>query len=221
MSGLPKPYYEDGSVTIYHGDCREIAPKIEAELLIADPPYGMNLNTDYSGFSGWSGGGKEWSRIHGDAEVFDPGPWVHYPRVVLWGANFFADRLPSNGAWLVFNKRGNGKPSEICFGDCELAWTNFPKQSVRMFSLMWHGVSRWSSEGSLHPSQKPVGLMRWCIEQANHDGLILDPFMGSGTTLRAAKDLGRKAIGIELDERYCQIAAERCSQEVLDLGAAA
>ena len=212
------PYYEDGSVTIYHGDCREVLPDIEAEVLVSDPPYGMNLNTDYSGID--RGRGRKYERIAEDDQPFDPTEWLDYPVVILWGANFFASRLPDNGAWLCFNKRGDGKPSEICFGDCELAWTNIPKQSVRMFSLQWHGSARTrAAGGGLHPTQKPVSLMGWCIQQGGHEGTVLDPFMGSGSTLLAAKNLGRKAIGIELEERYCEIAAERCSQEVLDLAA--
>jgi DNA modification methylase len=209
-----KPYYQHGGITIYHGDCREVLPSVQADVLVTDPPYGMDLDTDYSGFKGWRSNGKDWPRVIGDDKPFDPAPFLRFKRVVLWGANHFASRLQDNGAWLVFNKRGDGKVSEVCFGDCELAWTNLPRKSVRMFSQMWHGVARWSSEGTLHPSQKPVALMAWCIQQADCDGVILDPFMGSGTTLRAAKDLGRKAIGIEIEERYCEIAAKRLSQEV-------
>jgi DNA modification methylase len=82
---------------------------------------------------------------------------------------------------------------------------------------MWHGVARWSSEGTLHPTQKPVSLMRWCLDFFPQANVILDPFMGSGTTLRAAKDLGRKAIGIEIEERYCEIAAKRLQQSVMTL----
>jgi site-specific DNA-methyltransferase (adenine-specific) len=212
------PYYEQDGITIYHGDCREILPELgPVDLVLTDPPYGMNLDTDYSGFNGWGGKGKEWDRVIGDDAPFDPSPWLAFPNAVLWGANFYASKLPDNGAWLVFNKRGDGKNSQICFGDCELAWTSLEKKSVRMFSHMWHGVARWSSEGTLHPTQKPVSLMRWCLDFFPQANVILDPFMGSGTTLRAAKDLGRKAIGIEIEERYCEIAAKRLQQSVMTL----
>ena len=197
-------------VDLYLGDCREIVPTLgKVDAVISDPPYGMNLNTDYSGFNGWSGKGHEYSPVVGDGQPFDPEPWLKIaPVCTLWGANHFASRLPDSGGWLVFNKRGEGKPSEICFGDCELAWSN-RVQSVRMFSQVWHGVARWSSEGRHHPTQKSVGLMEWCIEQAGNPHLILDPFMGSGTTGVAAVKLGRKFIGIEIDPKYFDIACKR------------
>lgn len=210
------PYYEQDGITIYHGDSRLIVPSLSVDVVITDPPYGMNLNTDFSGMNGWSGKGHKYDAIIGDSERFDPRPFMVGKRHVFWGAQYFCHSLPESGGWMVFNKRGDGLPSEICFGDCELAWCD-AIQSVRIYAQMWHGVARWSSEGRLHPSQKPVGLMKWCIEQARMDGVILDPFMGSGSTLRAAKDLNRRAIGIELDERYCEIAAKRLSQGALPM----
>lgn len=197
-------------VTLYLGDCREIIPGLpKVDAVITDPPYGMALNTDYSGFNGWGGKGHEYAPVIGDDSPFDPSPWIEIaPVCVLWGANHFASKLPDSGGWLVFNKRGDGKPSEICFGDCELAWAN-RLQSVRMYSQVWHGVARWSSEGRHHPTQKSIGLMKWCIEQAGNPSLILDPFMGSGTTGVAAVNLGRKFIGIELHEPYFDTACRR------------
>jgi DNA modification methylase len=95
---------------------------------------------------------------------------------------------------------------------CEIAWTNL-SGPAKLFKKRVVGYEKF------HPTQKPVELMRWCLTFT--EGVVVDPFMGSGTTLRAAKDLGRKAIGIELEERYCEIAAQRCAQDVLDLGMAA
>ena len=106
------------------------------------------------------------------------------------------------------------------FSDCELAYTRgLAHKSVRMFRHLWTGYQRDSEIGEkvIHPSQKPVELMRWCLGFAPKAQTILDPFMGSGTTLRAAKDLGRKAIGIEINRDYCEIAKRRLAQEVLSL----
>ncbi len=213
-----KPYYEHAGITIYHGDCRDVLPTLPPiDAVITDPPYGMNLDTDYSGMNGWCGKGHKYAPIAGDAERFDPSPWLEIGRThVFWGAQYFCHSLPESGGWLVFNKRGEGAPSEICFGDCELAWCS-SGQAVRMYSHMWHGISRWRTEGRLHPAQKPISLMAFCIAHAKvpEGAAVLDPFMGSGATLVAAKRENRKAIGIEIEERYCEIAANRLRQEVL------
>jgi DNA modification methylase len=102
------------------------------------------------------------------------------------------------------------------FADCELAWTNLP-QAVRLKNHQWNGMIRVGKENRFHPTQKPRDVMRWCIEFTTGIA-ILDPFMGSGTTLVAAKALGRNAIGIEIEEEYCKIAVDRLSQGVLDFG---
>ena len=227
---IPKPYYERGGITIYHGDCREILPQLgPVELVLTDPPWGTNTATDSRRFTAaptdwWRPPTNEsrksvrpHSPIAGDREEFDPRAWIGQP-AILWGANNFTRYLPHSGGWLVWDKRlgledmaANGWP----LGEAELAWTNI-RGSVRVFRNRWAGLVRDSEQGEFyHPTQKPIALMRWCIEFLPSEGTILDPFMGSGTTLRAAKDLGRKAIGIEIEEEYCEIAARRLSQEVL------
>jgi site-specific DNA-methyltransferase (adenine-specific) len=101
------------------------------------------------------------------------------------------------------------------FGDCELAWTNSPRTSVSKVVIEWNGLLG-KEQARVHPTQKPLALMVWCVEKySEQHQTVVDPFMGSGTTLRAAKDLGRKAIGIEIEERYCEIAAKRMEQEIL------
>jgi len=221
---LPAPYYEHAGIQIFHGDCREILPGLEpVDLVCADPPYGMDWNTDTDRFSGGStesrarrGSGKsDQARVQNDAEAFDPAPWLNFPRVILWGFQHFAARLPV-GSTLVWIKR-----LDAAFGsflsDADLAWMKggHGVYCKRDTSLM--GETRQRA----HPTQKPVPLMAWCIEKAGGTGTILDPFMGSGTTLVAAKQLNRRCIGIEIEEKYCEIAASRLSQEVFDFSAAA
>jgi len=133
---------------------------------------------------------------------------------VLWGANHYASRLPDASGWLVWDKE---RPDDLDQATCELAWTNFVK-GVRRFRFMWHGMLRLTDEPLEHPTQKPVELIKWILGlRWTPDGVILDPYMGGGSTLRAAKDLGRQAIGIEIEEKYCEIAARRLAQEVLPL----
>lgn len=227
---LPKPFYEDGSVTIYHGDAREILPSLgHIDLLLTDPPYGLDCSDTYSSLKGTPAfnakkgnyGGKKYPKMAGDTEPFDPSHLIGLAdKTVLWGADHFSDALPRSRGWLIWDKREELGSNML--SDGELAWTSFPT-TTRIFRHKWLGYMRASEVGfHVHPTQKPIALMAWILNEWTDRGMsIVDPYMGSGPTLRAAKDLGRKAIGIELEERYCEIAAERCSQEVLDLGAAA
>jgi DNA modification methylase len=203
------PYYADDLVTIYHGDCREMT--VAAEAVVSDPPYGMGWDTDTTRFSGGEQGhkrGRVAPRIVGDDEPFDPTPWLAYDRVVLFGANHYANRLPL-GTTLVWVKRNDGAFGTF-LSDAEIAWMKGG-----------HGVYCYRDfrrpGRTNHPTEKPEGLMRWVLGKVGGTGTVLDPYMGSGSTLVAAKSLGRHAIGIEIEERYCEIAATRCSQEVLGL----
>ncbi len=215
-----KPYYSQEGITIYHADCRDILPFLEpVDLVLTDPPYGMNNNPDSSRFSGGTeghiaqrgNGGKFKNPIFGDDEPFDPSPFILFNKVILWGFNHFASRLPV-GSTLVWIKR-----FDAAFGtflsDAEIAWMKggcgvYCKKDL---SLMKETRNR------SHPNEKPLSLMKWCIEKAGELNTILDPFMGSGTTLVAAKQLGRKCIGIEIEEKYVKIAIERLRQKVLPL----
>ncbi len=219
-----KPYYEDDAVTIYHGDALVVlaAVAVEYAVVVSDPPWGIGVAVDNSRFSGGSQTGprtlvRERINVHGDDAPFDPGPWIDRP-AILWGGHCFANALPPSPGWLVWDKRKGleGVAEKWPLGEAELAWTNV-RGSTRVFRNRWMGLVRGDERGDhFHPTQKPVALMEWCIGFVP-DGVILDPFMGSGTTLVAAKNLGRKSIGIEVEERYCEIAAHRCSQEVLPL----
>jgi DNA modification methylase len=136
---------------------------------------------------------------------------------ILWGANFYSNRLPLAG-WLVWDKRHGIEAMEFNRSDAELAFFS-ESRTVKTYRHLWHGICRATEVGDhLHPTQKPVALMRWCLDQFKHEvGVVLDPYMGSGTTLVAAKQTGRRAIGIEIEERYCEIAAKRLSQDMLPL----
>jgi len=199
------PYYQDDYVTIYHGDCRNILPHLEpVDLVLTDPPYGHGDK--------WSGGTWAANPIYDDAFDWDAKP-VSFDLlqmviskakdVIIWGGNYFG---LAGRCWLSWEKASKMKT----LADFELAWTNFDRPS-KLFR-----ENRNPDGKRHHPTQKPLNLMKWCLSFAPAAQTILDPFMGSGTTLRAAKDLGRKGIGIEIEEKYCEIAAKRMRQEVLD-----
>ncbi len=213
-----KPYYQDSAVTIYHGDCREILlslPLPKVDLVLTDPPYGIShpCNFKKRGRSNLAEC-TDYADVFNDNTQFDPSPYIEQP-CILWGANYYASKLPDMSGWLVWDKI---RPDELDQATCELAWSNVVK-GVRRFRYLWDGMLRDGDDLLYHPTQKPVELMAWCMSLRWTESLetILDPFMGSGTTLRAAKDLGRKAIGIEIEEKYCEIAAKRMEQEVLPL----
>lgn len=220
-------YYEHAGITIYHGDCREILQMLDEPvgLVLTDPPYGINYRSNHN--SSRRGKFAKWIRyenhpgIIGDDSPLDPRFILSLEvPMVIWGGNYCADRLPPSRCWIVWDKSDGIGPNNQA--DCEMAWTNFDKPT-RIFRHMWSGLLRAGEENvskspKLHPHQKPLALFRWGISYSDTTGTVLDPFMGSGTTLVAAKQLGRRAIGIEIEEKYCEIAAQRLSQEVLPLG---
>jgi len=205
-----KPYYDDGNgIVIYHGDCRDILPHLpKVDLVLTDPPYGIGWNTNYSRFSR---GTADKPSVRNDDTPFSPEVLLSFDEVITWGANHYAQKLPP-ASWLVWDKRNLDGTAFL--SDAEVAWWS-EGHGIYLYSIsgQWHR----SVSGGLHPTQKPVGLMKWCIGKAKTSGTICDPYMGSGSTLVAAKNLGRKAIGIEIEERYVKIAIERLSQEVLAL----
>jgi DNA modification methylase len=212
-----KPYYEHAGITIYHGDCREILPTLEkVDLVLTDPPYGIGaswaerewVTKTFTGSSRLWGKGEKWDDSTPDEYVIERAVKAGTAAIV-WGGNYF--NLPPARQWLVWDKI-----QKFSGADAELAWTNLGG-SVRCFRM-----SRVEAFGNnceskkVHPTEKPMALMRWCVDQVKTDvSSILDPFMGSGTTLRVAKDLGIGAVGVELEEKYCEMAANRLAQEVL------
>lgn len=213
-----RPYFERGGITIYLGDCREVLPTLDAgpvDLVLTDPPYGMNWDFTGQG-SGKGAQGGRGSRfagltIAGDQEDFDPAFLLHFPKVILWGFHHFPQHLTRGSVLVWLKKYDSGFGTFL--SDADLAWM---KGGCGVYASRVINPASFQAERE-HPTQKPVELMAWCIELSRSDGMILDPFLGSGTTLVAAKMLGRRAIGIEIEERYCEIAARRLDQEVLPL----
>ena len=222
-----KPYYEHNGIVIFNCDCREILPTLgPVDLVLTDPPYGVNANTRtastgrHNGGSFGLSGSRDYPPVFGDDSHFDPAHLIGSGKCILWGANHYG-ALPAASKWLVWDKRCGGTPDDNA--DCELAWTNL-RGPARIHRQVWRGFFREGAENAakcgakLHPTQKPIALMKWCIGLAGAVQSVIDPYMGSGTTLEAAKALGLQAIGIEIEEAYAEIAAKRLSQEVLDFG---
>jgi len=204
-------------VELYLGDCLQIIPMLEGvDAVISDPPYGQNFRLGRG-----EGKNPKWKKRHvntpilGDDQPFDPSPWLEYPHVVLWGANNYASKLPDRRLWLVWDKYHDIGSSD--FADCELAWTN-RNAPIRRKKHRWAGVCRESESGEtvLHPTQKPVAVMAWCMDKAKvpEGATVLDPYMGSGSTIIAAIRTGRKAIGIEKDPEHFKNAVERIQREL-------
>ena len=200
-----KPYYDQDGITIYHGDCREILPHLpKVDLVLTDPPYG--LGNKWTGGTWFTRNVYATDKVEWDTEapqaIVDEIVRLNIP-TIIWGGNYFY--LPISRCWLSWSKI-NSMPT---MSDIELAWTNFDKPSKQYRSLR----NGWERQ---HPTEKPISLMNWCVQMIDAN-TILDPFMGSGTTLVAAKQLHRKAIGIEIEEKYCEIAVKRLGQGVLDI----
>lgn len=210
-----------GGATLYLGDCRDIITGMTADALVADPPYGMGIG-DISGGAVYryrrSGGTVIDYHVIGDDTPFDPTHLLGVaPAIVLWGANHYAPRLPPARKWLVWDKRAGGRSDNQA--DCELAWSNLPGPE-RLHTQLWRGMVRAGEEnvskGSYrcHPTQKPVALMSWCIDQCRlrAGSVILDPYMGSGTTGVAAIRAGHRFIGIEIDPGHFTTACRRLTE---------
>ena len=205
------PYFEQDGVTLYHGDCREILPQLgQFDLLLTDPPYGLGDK--------WNGGGggakSSWAFSSSDAKAWDMSTSDALPSAVsiandaiVWGGNYYS--LPPMRCWLIWDKK---QPDTWSTGQAEMAWTTLDKP-IRVYRLA-QCEAHAEMESKMHPTQKPLSLMRWCLKWTDAK-TILDPFAGSGTTLLAARLEGRQAVGIEISERYCEIAANRLRQKLL------
>lgn len=194
------PYYVDANCVIYNADCRDVLPELTGSVLVSDPPYPNN--------AGWFDDSIETARA-----VLADDRWRE--AVVFWSE---LDRphvpLPLVAVHIWHRTNVNGRPYEPAY---HFAEGNKRRSEVIRHAAIFDGVGPGCNEYLGHPTQKPLAVMRQLIERTAGD--LIDPFMGVGSTLAAAKQIGRRAIGIEREERYCEIAAKRLGQEVLDLGA--
>ena len=197
-------------VTLYRGDCSEVLPTLgRVDAVITDPPYGIG---SWNSTGGNSLGARECEQINRwDSRVAEHVLRLAIaaaPIAVCWGGNYLMDILGSCRAPLIWDKALRG----MHFADGEMAWTNFTWGTLRILNFP---LSAGDTKGNrVHPTQKPIEVMRWSIEQTKTrpNDLILDPFMGSGTTGVAAVKLGRRFIGIEIDPGYFEIAKRRISE---------
>jgi len=206
-----RPYFEHDGVTIYHADCRDVLPAVDPADV--DLPSGKSTHVGKQRVAK----ANTYAPVAGDDAPFDPTHLLRYKRLVLWGGNHYADKLPASPSWLVWDRVSGTSDT----ADAELAWTNLGG-TVRTFAYMWNGVCRAGEKEThgWHPTQKPVALMAWIIDRWTDPGdLILDPYMGSGPVAAAAYQLGRRYIGVELVKEYCDAALRRLAQPVLGLTA--
>lgn len=209
-----KAYYEDGSVTIYHGDNRLILPALpEFDLLCTDPPYGIGESSAKVASRRKLAAPKDYGVFNWDKAPVEP--WVmelarsKARKQIIFGGNYYT--LPPTSCWLIWDKENSGD-----FADGEMAWTNLQK-AMRIKRHMWNGMLRKGQEERFHPTQKPLDVMLWALSFAPDAVTVLDPWGGSGTTARACKDLGKQCVLIEREEANCEIAAKRMAQEALAL----
>jgi len=204
----------DVDVKLYLGDCLEILPTLEAgsvDAVITDPPYGIKIiNGGGRGINGWRDYKSDgrWDETRPPKDIFDL--MLQQDNVIIWGGNYFTDYLPPSSQWLIWDKGQR----DFSLADFEMAWGSKDKAG-RIFD---YPRVRMISENGLHPTQKPIALMKWCIELATNAGdTILDPFMGSGTTGVACVQTGRNFIGIEIDPNYYAIAEKRIKEAQLQM----
>jgi site-specific DNA-methyltransferase (adenine-specific) len=190
-----------GRATLYLGDCRDILPTLgKVDAVVTDPPYGIGITRSNRLAVSRGMGGKSWDDETPDAE-FLADLIGKASQAIIWGGNYFV--LPPARCILVWDKQNDGRD----FADLEMAWTNIDAVA-RIYRLRPMGMD----DGKVHPTQKPVRLMKWCLDKLNAPEVILDPFMGSGSTGCATVQMGGDFIGIERDPDYFDIACKRIDQ---------
>lgn len=214
---MPKPDWQtaDGRVVLYNRDCMEVLPLLgKVDAVVTDPPYGMNLDTDSTRFKGGGSPGVCRDPIIGDDQPFDPSPLLAL-RVpaVIWGANHFSARLPVGKTliWLKQNPASYG----VFLSDAEIAWASGGNGIWSFYRP--RSIATAVSEGGgrvAHPTQKPVAVMEWSLTFVANASVILDPYMGSGTTGVACARMGRSFIGCEIDPTHFATAVRRIEAEL-------
>lgn len=201
-----------GDCRLLLGDCRDILPTLgKVDAVVTDPPYGIGEAAGKAATRKGLGPTRDYGDDEWDNEPVDPetmtlvraaGRWQ-----IVFGGNYYD--CPPASCWLVWDKLNGAND----FADCELAWTNLPK-AVRRLRYLWNGMLRANGEErGDHPTQKPIGVMRWALTQLPADAkTIIDPFMGSGTTGVACVNLGRSFIGIEREAKYFEAACRRIEE---------
>jgi site-specific DNA-methyltransferase (adenine-specific) len=195
------PYYEENGIVIYNANCFDLLPRLAPDLVLSDPPYG----------TGWVRGGGDVGEFNAKhtKESWDvwSTDWIQLCNspVAFFGPYARREEIEAISTSLLWWRKTNPRP-------------NGPdREPIGVIGVECSGeFACYNGDTPFHPCQKPTALMRWIIKRIGIYGLIVDPFMGSGTTLRAAKDLGLKAIGIEISEQYCEIAAKRLAQNAFN-----
>lgn len=195
-----------GDARLYLGDCLEILPTLpKVDAVITDPPYGIGADTHAgkveNGWRQYDCGG--WDKDRPPREAFDL-MRAAAPLQVIWGGNYFTDYLPPTMQWLSWDKGQDG----FSLADFELAWSSQNKAARRINFPRALALK----DGKEHPTQKPLAVMRWTLEQAGRPSQVLDPYMGSGTTGVACVEFGLSFIGIEREPKYFDIACRRIEQ---------
>lgn len=218
-------YFETNNGILYCGDAKDILqqfPSESVDLVLTDPPYGLHIEK-----MGFTKGGSRSGKGIAKKTIFKnfedkPITKKYFDEIfrisknqIIWGGNYYIDYLYSTRCMLVWFKRNN-LPIRS-FADCEIAWTSFNKNSM-VFNCRWDGFIRDSREKKWkHPTQKALELFKWCIDEfTNENDIILDPFIGSGTTAEACEKLNRRWIGIEINPEYCEIAKKRILEVIND-----
>lgn len=191
-----------GNATLYLGDCMAVLPTLApVDALVTDPPYGIAGIWQGGRSGGWRNRDDQSVRSEWDGETH-PAVYVALEKAtdaIIWGGNYYA--LPPRRGWLVWDKIVRN----FSTGHCELAWTTLD-QPVRAFNYA-HG--QLANEGKFHPTQKPVPLMEWCLSFVPKARVVLDPFMGAGSTGVACASLGKEFIGVEMRHEFFEIACKR------------